>query len=450
MKNLRKPLAVFLLSAGMYFFAPDSMTEPCRRSAAIFVFAALSWAMEVFPLHATALLVVFIQIILLAKPDGVLQMGAAGYESFLLPFGSPIIVLFLGGLMMAAALQKYKIDRLIAVFLLKIFGRKPYFVMLGFICVTGFLSMWMSNTAATAMMMAMMIPVICQLQENDPYRKALTLSIPFAANIGGIGTPIGTPPNAIALGLLANMGIQVSFFQWMKLAVPLMLILLVGVSLILYFLFPSKERQINIDLHEDFKADAQTKIVMVIISAAVLLWLSSEWHHMPSSLIALLAMGALSASQIITKDDLQNIDWDVLILMWGGLSLGKGMELSGLTQWVVGLPIFNQTGFLLVAVFALLTIGISTFMSNTATANLVIPIVMLMPGENQIALAVVAGLCCSFAMALPISTPPNAIAFSSRMINSRDMLKAGGCVSALALATILLGYWFIIPAVLGR
>lgn len=448
MRQSIKPLLIVGLSAIVYMAAPDSMSESCRRSAAIFVFAALSWAFEVFPLYATSILVVFLQILFLAKPDGVLGMGSTGYEAFLLPFGSPVVILFFGGLMLAGALQKHGLDRMMAARLLTVFGKGSFAVMTGFMAITAFLSMWMSNTAATALMMAMIIPILRQIDEKDPFRIALTLAIPFAANVGGIGTPIGTPPNAIALGLLANKGIEVSFLQWMKLAVPLMLLILAMMAIILRFLFPPKKNTVEVTIEAPAEFSNKAKVVSVIALATVILWLTSEWHHMPSSLVALFAMGTLTACGAVTKNDFSLLDWDVLVLMWGGLSLGKGMEISGLTQWVVGLPIFNQTGFVLVAVFCFLTVFVSTFMSNTATANLIVPLVMLLPGENQIVISVLVALCCSFAMALPISTPPNAIAFASRAISSRDMLKAGLLVSIVSIVIVLLGYKFMIPVLL--
>jgi sodium-dependent dicarboxylate transporter 2/3/5 len=309
--------------------------------------------------------------------------------------------------------------------------------------------MWMSNTATTAMMVAMIIPLLRQMDERDPFRTGLILSIPFAANIGGIATPVGTPPNAIAIGILADHGIHISFIDWMKMAFPLAIILVVVTSVVLYFLYPSNKSRITFVVPQERVFDHKAKLTVLIVILTVVLWLTSNFHKIPSSLVGLLAAGLFAAFGLLSKDDFKNIDWDVLILMWGGLALGVGMEISGLTQWVIGLPLFQQHGFVLVAVFCLLAVVFSTFMSNTATANLLIPVVMAIPGESPVLLATTVALSCSLAMALPVSTPPNAIAFATNMLHSRDMLKAGVVVSLISVALVLLGFKFVITRAFG-
>ncbi|MCA9405472.1 MAG: DASS family sodium-coupled anion symporter [Candidatus Omnitrophica bacterium] len=444
-----KASIVMILALCAYFMAPASMSEPSRRVFFIFVFSALFWALEIIPLYATSLLVILLETFFLCRPGGVMNMDSGGYKVFLLPFGSPIIILFLGGFILACAMQKYHIDRIIARRLLKLFGNKPYMIMLGFMMSTAFLSMWMSNTATTAMMIAMLLPLLKQIDPADPYRTGLILSIPFAANIGGIGTPVGTPPNAIAIGILANKGIYLSFISWMKMAFPLAVILIFVTSVVLFVMYRPKTEtiQLNIEFQKSF--DRETKMAMTIALLTVLLWLTSEIHKIPAAIIALTAAGLFAALGLLDRDDFKTIDWDVLVLMWGGLALGKGMEISGLTQWIVDLPLFEHTGFVLVAVFCLFGLLLSTFMSNTATANLLIPIIMVIPGENNILLAATVALSCSFAMALPVSTPPNAIAFATNMIHSKDMLKAGALVSILSLLAVLLGFRFIVTAAFG-
>lgn len=447
--NQLKMLAAFVVAGICYFIAPQEMPEAARRVFFVFVAAALLWSLEIIPLYATSLVVVVALIFLLCRPGGVLGMNEAGYQIFLLPFGSPVIMLFFGGLVLAQALQKYSIDQYLAAKILPFFGVKPYFVMLGFMAITAFLSMWMSNTATAMMMVAMAAPLLKQVKENDPFRVALLLSIAFAANIGGIATPIGTPPNAIVLGMLANEGVRVSFVGWMKMGVPLALIILAAASVILYFLFPSKEKKVIFKFNDNIVIGQEARIVCAVVILAISLWLTSEWHKIPSAVIALFAAGLLAVLGVLKRDDFKNIDWDVLVLMWGGLALGEAITVSGLSQWVVSLPILAQHGFWLVVIFALSAIGISTFMSNTATANLLIPLAIAIPGENNILLAVVTALACSLAMALPISTPPNAVVFSSGMLKSTDMFKAGGLVSLLGLILLIMGYRFMIMSALN-
>jgi len=433
----------------VYFILPSSLLEPARRQSFIFVIAALFWALEIIPLYATSILVITMEIFLLCRPGGVLNMGPTGYTAFLVPFGSPVIILFFGGFILAQAMRKYALDQIIALKMLQVFGQKRFNLMLGFMFATAFLSMWMSNTATTAMMVAMVFPLLKQLDPSDGFRTALVLAIPFAANIGGMATPIGTPPNAIAIGMLAERGIFLGFVGWMKMAVPLVIILLFFVAFLLYVSFPQKKGPLNLQLTLNQPIGRRSFHAAAIVALTVLLWLTSEFHKIPSSVIALLAAGLLATSGLLDRDDFKVIDWDVLILMWGGLALGEGMEMSGLTKWIVELPLFQQHGIYLVVVFCLLAIIVSTFMSNTATANLLIPVVMVIPGESKVLLATMVALSCSLAMAMPISTPPNAIAFSTNMIKSRDMLKTGVVVSLVSLLIILVGFKLVITKAFG-
>lgn len=444
-----KFLCTLFLAAVCYFLAPVSLAEPARRVLFIFVIAALFWALEVIPLYATSLIIIILEILLLCRPGGIMGMNESGYNIFLVPFGSSIIILFFGGFILAQALQKYHLDEWIARHLLKLFGSKPYFLMLGFMITTAFLSMWMSNTATTAMMLAMVLPLLKQLDHKDHFRTALILAIPFAANVGGMGTPVGTPPNAIAIGILADNGVYLNFIAWMKMAVPLVIVILFIISLILLMLFPSKNKEIIFTIKEREKFDSKSKFVGLISIFTVLLWLTSSFHKIPSAVVALLSVGLFFITGLLDKEDFKEISWDVLILMWGGLALGKGMEISGLTKWTIGLPLFQQHGFLLVAMFCFLAIILSTFISNTATANLLIPVVMAIPKEDPVVLATVVALGCSLAMALPVSTPPNAMAFSSGMLKSRDMMLSGIIVSAISAILILIGFQFVITKVIG-
>lgn len=447
--SYRSGIFSIVATIAVYFMLPADMPEAAKRMTIVFVLAAFFWALEVLPLFATSVVVVVMEILLLAKPGGVLGMDKGGYKQFLVPFGSPIIFLFFGGFIIAKAMHKYHLDRLIARKLLKVFGTRPYFIMVGFMVTTAFLSMWMSNTATTAMMMVMVMPLLSQMDETDKFRRGLVLAIPFAANIGGIGTPVGTPPNAIALGILATNNIHVSFLSWMKMAVPLEILLLALTSFLLYFLYPSKKKTLHLELKEERKVDNKALLTGGIALVTVVLWLTSQFHGLPSAVVALIAAMTFLATGLLDRKDLNSLDWDVLVLMWGGLALGKGMAVSGLTKYIVALPLFDQNGLILVAIFCVVGVVLSTFMSNTATANLLIPIVISIPGENHVILATTVALSCSFAMALPISTPPNAIAFASNMIKSKHMLVAGAIVSIVSVLMVLIGYQIIIPAAMG-
>lgn len=443
-RQFQKAMMAVGIAGIVYFVFPESAGEAGRRMAFIFVFAALFWALEILPLYTTAFLVVLLEMFMLCRPGGVLNMDATGYNAYLLPFGSPIIMLFLGGLVIAAALHKFSLDHIIASKLLKLFGTKPYFIMLGFMVTTAFLSMWMSNTATTAMMIAMIIPLLKQIDPQDPFKKGIVLAIPFAANIGGIGTPVGTPPNAIAIGILADQGVYLSFTSWMIMAIPLATILLMIASVILYKTFPPKEKHLELKIQDNTVVTRKTKLTAIVASLTILLWLTSSFHKIPSAMVSLLAVGLFFGMHLLDHHDLKKIDWHVLVLMWGGLALGKGLGDSGLTTWLVGLDFFQQTGLILIIAFSLLSLLLGTFMSHTATANLLIPIVLALPGENGVFLAITIALASSFAMALPISTPPNAIAFATDTIQIKDMIRTGALISLIGFVILLIGFQFFI------
>lgn len=447
--TLWKAFLSVCFALGVYLLIPDSASEAARRAGFIFVFAAAFWSMEIIPLYATSMVVVLLNVFMLARPGGVLDMDESGYQTFLVPFASPVIILFFGGFVLATVMHKYELDRLIARHLVKLFGQNPFWVMTGMMLTTAFLSMWMSNTATAAMMISLVRPLCNQLDEDDPFRAGLVLSIPFGANIGGIATPVGTPPNAIALGILSQHDIHLRFLDWMQMAVPLALVLLAIVALVLHFMFRPKHKTVDLSISPGRKLDRRSKGVIVIALLTVILWLTSGQHGIPEALIGLLAAGLYAATNLLDKEDFKNLDWDVLILMWGGLALGRGMEVSGLSEWIVSLPIFGFEGLLLVAIATLVAIFMSTVMSNTATATLLIPIMMAIPAANPLVLAIVVALSCSFAMALPVSTPPNAIAFSSRMIRSRDMFRSGLLISFVSWLTLLPGYHLMLTWAFG-
>ncbi len=442
-----------VLSIGLaslcYVLSSGHLPEPVSRILFIFVIAALFWAFEIIPLYATSILVVLLEIFLLCLPGKLEGMEQIGYDVFLSQFGNPILILFFGGFILAHALNKYNIDRLVASKLLKVFGRKPYFIMLGFMITTASLSMWMSDTATTAMMIAMVMPFLKQMDKEDPFRTGLILAIPFSALIGGMATPVGTPPNAIAIGILAERNIHINFFSWMKMALPLAGILLFTASAILYGFYPSSSKELHLNITYKEKINSKVIQVMAIALLTILLWLTSSFHKIPSAVVALLAAGLFSFTGLLKKDDFKQINWDVLILMWGGLALGKGMELSGFADLVVSLPLFEQKGMILVIIFCVLAVVLSTFMSNTAAATLLIPVAVAVPGESSVILAVTIAMSCSLAMVLPVSTPPNAIAFSTDMLRSRDMIKAGAVISLISVILIICGYKFMITQILG-
>ncbi len=438
-----------VLAALSYFFAPASLPEPARRVLFVFVLAAFSWALEIIPLYATSLAVVILLTFLLGLPGGGLNWAGKGITEFYVLFSDPVIMLFLGGFVLAAAVHKFHIDQFIVGKVIKLFGSGPYSLLVGFMMTSAFISMWMSNTATTALMLALLKPILDQMHSEDKFATALILGVTFAANIGGIGTPVGTPPNAIVLGLLAKQGIVINFISWMMMAVPLVFMLLFFSSIVLYKMFHPAKKELVLNVRQDMALDIKTKAVMGIAALTITLWLTAPFHKVPESLVALFSVGIITATGLLNRKDFDNIEWDILVLMWGGLALGKAMEMTGLAKWIVGLPIFGIEGYGLVLVFIALTFVLSTFMSNTAATSILVPLALSISTENPVYLALVITLTCGFDMALPVSTPPNAMAFSTGRLKSMDMIKSGLFISIIAIIAILVGYKLVFPLTIG-
>jgi sodium-dependent dicarboxylate transporter 2/3/5 len=364
--------------------------------------------------------------------------------------GRDIILLFLGGFLLSAAVIKHGIDSAIARKVLRPFTRSPLCLLYGVLGMSAFFSMWMSNTATATMMIAIVNPFVRMLPEEERFRYALILAVPFGANIGGIGTPIGTPPNAIAYGALNTAGYHITFLKWMLVAVPLELLLLAGVGLLLYlFCTPRPGLQIGMIPIADKPISGQGKATLLILGGTVVLWLTSDQHGLQPGAVALLTAATLTALRVLDRHDVSAIDWDIIILMWGGLSLGITMQESGLMRYIGQANLASLPGgtWTVPLVITFVAVGMSTVMSHTATAALVVPMAMALslPGKEQFAM--LAALACSFAMALPVSTPPNAIAYATGQIPLPVMRRLGSLISLCAAVIMLLGYRLMFPLI---
>ncbi|MEM1108845.1 MAG: DASS family sodium-coupled anion symporter [Planctomycetota bacterium] len=452
-----------------YYGLPYQVDELARRTAAIFVVAVIFWATELIPLYATSLMIIGMQIVFLAGSGGMAEKfptvdgqgleNLPNYTVFLAPFASGIIILFMGGFLLSAAVTKHGLDKKIAARLLKPFAKKPATLIFAIMLITAFFSMWMSNTATAVMMIAIITPLVKALPEDDKFHNAVILAVPFGANIGGIGTPIGTPPNAVAMAALQQKfpELNLGFVDWMIMAVPLALILIaVAGGLLLVMFRPTPGVELPAIERPTEPISWKGKITLAILGVAIFLWVFSGILDigLGSAAVALLAAAALTTLGVLDKHDVDSIDWNVLILMWGGLSLGKAMEVSGLIDTIAALPFAELQGVWLAVIIALLGVGMSTFMSNTATANVLVPMVIAIGLSNPdteagitlaVQLTVLTALACSFAMAFPVSTPPNAIAFATGRIPASALLSSGGIVSLICIVVLLLGYQLVLP-----
>jgi sodium-dependent dicarboxylate transporter 2/3/5 len=422
-----------------------------QRLLAIFLLAALLWVLEPVPVFATSLLIIGLLLVMTSDQAAVWFLADApgqplgeplSYQAILGSFASPIIILFLGGFALALAAAKYQLDTNLANTLLRPFMASHDRLMLGVMLITALFSMFMSNTATTLMMLTIMGPVFASLGLQAPSTRGLLLAIPIAANLGGIGTPIGTPPNAIALQYLAE---PIDFLSWMTFAVPLVLVLLLAAWRLLLKWYPPTGLGLCLTLSSRFVRTPRAWLLYVTFALTLLLWLTSFWHGMNSYVVAVIPLVVFSLTGILTPADLQKINWDVLWLVAGGIALGLALDQSGLARKLaLALPLEHLGGGAILLCLLLVCFLLANVMSNTATANLLLPITAAVAtgyqGMADIGLdtaVVLVALSCSLGMILPVSTPPNALAYATGLIATRDLLRTGLAVGLLGLALLL-------------
>ncbi|PSJ38708.1 SLC13 family permease [Zobellella taiwanensis] len=422
-----------------------------QRLLAIFLLAALLWVLEPVPVFATSLLIIGLLLVMTSDQAAVWFLADApgqplgeplSYQAILGSFASPIIILFLGGFALALAAAKYQLDTNLANTLLRPFMASHDRLMLGVMLITALFSMFMSNTATTLMMLTIMGPVFASLGLQAPSTRGLLLAIPIAANLGGIGTPIGTPPNAIALQYLAE---PIDFLSWMAFAVPLVLVLLLAAWRLLLKWYPPTGLGLCLTLSSRFVRTPRAWLLYVTFALTLLLWLTSFWHGMNSYVVAVIPLVVFSLTGILTPADLQKINWDVLWLVAGGIALGLALDQSGLARKLaLALPLEHLGGGAILLCLLLVCFLLANVMSNTATANLLLPITAAVAtgyqGMADIGLdtaVVLVALSCSLGMILPVSTPPNALAYATGLIATRDLLRTGLAVGLLGLALLL-------------
>ncbi len=445
-----------------FFLSIEGLSHAGHVALGVFFLAAAFWMFEPFPIYATSVLVIFLQILLLSKEGFLFQETTTvynpdSYTAFIGTLASPIIILFLGGFVLADAAVKYNLDRNLTRILLSPFGSKPSYILLGLMVVTALLSAFMSNTATTAMMMTVILPIMARLGKADPLRIGLALSIPFAANIGGITTPIGTPPNAVVIGALSQQGINIPFGEWMILATPLVVIALLFAWFLILKMFKPEASDISIDMSGTFNTSKNAIILYVAFGLTVLFWVTESFHGVKSAIIALIPVVFLTLTGVVTKEDIRKLPWEVLWLVAGGISLGISMKSTGLAEWIVGSIEWSSFGTIsLLIVFAVVAVLMSNFLSNTVTATLLIPLAVSLAtsgiagdGFNLVIVSLVIGVSASMAMMLPISTPPNAIAMSTGTIQTSNMAKAGISIGIFGIILVVLYALFYWPIMLN-
>ena len=437
-------------------FGMEGLTVIQQRIIAIFAFATLMWIMEVVPSWATSVGIIGLMLLFcsdsgvkpLCNPD---EVGTLlSYKGVMACFADPVIMLFIGGFILAIAATKTGLDAQLAKILLIPFGKKSNMVLLGFLLITGLFSMFVSNTATAAMMLTFLTPVFRQLPANGKGRIALALSIPIAANLGGMGTPIGTPPNTIALKYLNDpegLNLGIGFGQWMLIMVPLVLVLLFIAWLLLQKIFPFTQKTIELTIEGDMKKGVQSKIVIATFIVTVLLWLLDSVTGINSYTVALIPFLVFSMTGVIGRQDLEEINWSVIWMVAGGFALGYGLNQSGLAELAVeSIPFGEFSPILVLILSGLICYTLSNFISNSATAALLMPILVVVCAAMGDKLDAIGGtstiligvaVAASSAMVLPISTPPNALAYATNLVEQRDMARIGLIVGIISM---VLGY----------
>lgn len=437
------PIVVFIVILMMPLdaFHIDGLTVIQQRVIAIFCFAALCWVLEPIPNFATSVLVIVLELLLISNKSFFLFAGSGDlfgkpipFAQIMATFASPIIMLFMGGFFLALAATKYRLDINLARVLIKPFGTKPSMAMLGILMITACFSAFMSNTATAAMMVTLLGPLLTALPEGDRGRTAIALAVPVGANIGGMATPIGTPPNAIALNYVLQIDPTMTFGRWMAFGVPYVLILCFLAWVVLCFLFPFKAKEFKLNIESQFLKGWKANVVYITFAITVLLWILGGRHGMNAEVVALIPVGVFVACGIVTKSDLGELSWDVLWLVAGGLALGLALDKTGLAKNMVASIPFNEfSPFMVLIIASLVTYGCANFMSHTASANLLLPIIAVMATGLQglehmgggLGMIICVTFAASLGMTLPISTPPNALASATGFVETPDMAKSG-------------------------
>jgi sodium-dependent dicarboxylate transporter 2/3/5 len=441
------------------------------------------WITEAIPIPATALLPGIILPIMhvVGSSDG--KIFLFNSKNVFNNYANPVIFLFLGGFLLAAAMQKWGLDRRLILFLLTKgqLANSTKKIILGVMCVSAFISMWISNTATAAMMLPLGIGILAQAgikPQNSNFGKSLMLGIAWSASIGGVGTIIGTPPNGICVSILGASKIaDINFVDWMKFGVPFVIITIPIAWLLLIKIFPSEINSIEggkellmKQRSELKKLSKGEKLTIAVFSLAVLLWVSNPfWKYIFSSelvekleffdeyVIGLFAALLLFIIPVDLKNkkfalewqDTKFVDWGTLILFGGGIALSDGMFKTGLAGWIatsfVGI-IGNPSTIVLLILIVLLIDFLTEVTSNTAITSMMIPIVISIAkgsGADPITLSIGAAVAASLGFMLPVATPPNALVYGTGLIKIKDMIKGGFVLDIVGwLITIFVIYVF--------
>lgn len=471
------PLTFILI---LTLFTPESLNPEARAVLASTSWIAIWWMTEAIPIPATSLLP-----IILFPLTNSLDVGATTSA-----YGSGTIFLFMGGFMIALTMEKWNLHRRIALSIISIVGTNSNLIILGFMVSTGFLSMWISNTATAMMMVPIGLAIIYQVaealkdrpeidtsDENFKFGKALMLGIAYSASLGGISTLIGTPPNTLLAGAInTTYGIELSFARWMLFGVPISwtFILITWIYLV-KFAYPSgfKELPGGKEVVENEKralgkASYEEKVVFIVFIFAALAWITRSFllqkfiPNLDDTMIAIIASLILftipsknrPGDRLLDWNTALKLPWGILLLFGGGLAIAAGFVESGLSAWM-GEQLIGLQGvhmLMVLIIVGTLVIFLTEVTSNTATASMIFPIMAALAVALDIhpyAVMIVAAVSASCAFMLPVATPPNAVVFGSGYLRIPDMAKSGFFLNVIGVFLVSIAVYFLLPVVWG-
>ena len=476
MKSIQKSLFLIsgpLLFLAMQFFSPPAgMSESAYSLLSITLWMALWWVTESVPIAITALL----PIILFP------MTGAVDLQTTTASYGHKYIFLYMGGFMLAIAIEKWNLHKRIALNIIKIIGTNISKIILGFMVATAFLSMWISNTATAVMMLPIAMSIVAQLQDNPNteknenliFGKALMLSIAYSASIGGMATLIGTPPNLVFAGYVEETyGIEITFLQWFKFGVPIAIPLLVIAWLYLTKFafkfkqkeFPGGKEEINRLLVLIGPMKREEKLVSSIFVLTAFCWITRSFilqeffPFIDDTIIAMTAgilLFVVPASdfkkRLITWEDAVKLPWGIILLFGGGMALAAGFQITGLASWLGAQMSVLQGLSLLILVFVIITLVnfFTEFTSNLATTAMLLPIlapIAISLNINPYMLMVACTIAASCAFMMPVATPPNAVVFGSGYLRIPDMIKSGIWMNIISILFLTLMVYYFLPMI---
>ena len=455
-----------------YFFHPEGLSSEANAILAGTIWIAIWWITEAIPIAVTALL----PIILFPLTGGLsLSETTASY-------GHMYVFLYIGGFILAIAIEKWKLHKRIALTIIKIVGTNVNFIILGFMIATAFLSMWISNTASAVMILPVGMAIVSQLRDNPAtidneniiFGKALMLAIAYSASIGGISTLIGTPPNLVLAGIIKQTyGIEISFAQWFSFGFPIAIILLFLCWIYLTrfaFQFKQKEfpggrEEIKKQLQELGPISYEEKAVFIVFILTAFSWITRSFllkNFIPKiddTIIAIFFAVLLfivpsknKAIKLMSWEDAVKLPWGIVLLFGGGMALALGFETSGLAIWIGK----HMTSLEAVSLFTLLLILVASvnflteITSNLATTAMLLPVlVSLSPalGLHPYYLLIGATLAASCAFMLPVATPPNAVVFGSGYLKIEDMVRKGFVLNLISILLVTFFVYFLLPII---